>query len=150
MLTVKTFKLFCLKAGTKKADQIHEYYIKLEETLQEVINEESNELRLQLAQNKEQLEQNTLQLESNFINSQKEKEVLRERTILEQFSNNVQCVYYGQIDDVSNSKEPLIKFGNSNFLCDRVKSHKRTFNNFRLIAAFKVGGYRPPTTPHQQ
>ena len=138
MLTVKTFKLFCLKAGTKKADQIHEYYIKLEETLQEVINEESNELRLQLAQNKEQLEQNTLQLENHFINSQKEKEVLRERTILEQFSNNVQCVYYGQIDDVSNSKEPLIKFGNSNFLCDRVKSHKRTFNNFRLIAAFKV------------
>lgn len=131
MLNVKTFKLFCLKAGTKKADQIHEYYIKLEETLQEVINEESNELRLQL-------EQNTLQLENHFINSQKEKEVLRERTILEQFSNNVQCVYYGQIDDVSNSNEPLIKFGNSNFLCDRVKSHKRTFNNFRLIAAFKV------------
>ena len=48
MLTVRTFKLFCLKAGTKKADQIHEYYIKLEETLQEVIQEESNELKLQL------------------------------------------------------------------------------------------------------
>ena len=130
-MNIKTFKSLCLKAGTKKADQIHEYYIKLEETLQEVINEESNELRLQL-------EQNTLKLENHFINSQKEKEVLRERTILEQFSNNVQCVYYGQIDDVSNSNEPLIKFGNSNFLCDRVKSHKRTFNNFRLIAAFKV------------
>ena len=32
MLTVRTLKLFCLKAGTKKAEQIHEYYIKLEET----------------------------------------------------------------------------------------------------------------------
>ena len=47
MLTIRTFKLFCLKSGTKKAEQIHEYYIKLEETLQEIIHEESNELKLQ-------------------------------------------------------------------------------------------------------
>ena len=31
LLTIKTFKLFCLKAGTEKAAQIHEYYIKMEE-----------------------------------------------------------------------------------------------------------------------
>ena len=36
-----------LKANTSKANDIHEYYIKLEETLHEVIDEESNELRLQ-------------------------------------------------------------------------------------------------------
>jgi len=30
MLNVDTFKKFCLKAGTKKADEIHEYFIKLE------------------------------------------------------------------------------------------------------------------------
>jgi phage anti-repressor protein len=33
MLNINTFKKYCLKAGTKKADEIHEYYIKLEETL---------------------------------------------------------------------------------------------------------------------
>ena len=38
----------CVKAGTKKAEQIHEYYINLEETLQEVIEKESNELCLQI------------------------------------------------------------------------------------------------------
>jgi hypothetical protein len=27
-LNVNTFKKFCLKAGTKKADNIHEYYMK--------------------------------------------------------------------------------------------------------------------------
>lgn len=32
-MNIKTFKLFCLKAGTKKADQIYEYYINLEEAL---------------------------------------------------------------------------------------------------------------------
>ena len=56
MLNIKTFKKYCLKAGTKKADEIHEYYIKLEETLQEVIQEESNELKLQLEQKDQQLE----------------------------------------------------------------------------------------------
>ena len=36
-LNVKTFKSLCLKAQTKKADEIHEYYIKLEELIQEFI-----------------------------------------------------------------------------------------------------------------
>jgi hypothetical protein len=53
MLNINTFKKFCLKAGTKKADEVHDYYIKLEELLQETVNEETNELRLQL-DNKEQ------------------------------------------------------------------------------------------------
>ena len=60
MLSIRTFKLFCLKAGTKKADQIHDYYIKLEEILQEIIQEESNELKLQLEQKTNQLEQHII------------------------------------------------------------------------------------------
>jgi hypothetical protein len=48
MLSVNTFKKFCLKSNTKKADEIHDYYIKLEELLHETLNEESNELRLQV------------------------------------------------------------------------------------------------------
>ena len=44
------------KSWYKKADEIHEYYIKLEETLQEVIQEESTELKLQLEQKHQQLE----------------------------------------------------------------------------------------------
>ena len=41
-----------MKSRTDKADEIHDYYLKLEELLQESINEESEELRLKL-QNKE-------------------------------------------------------------------------------------------------
>ncbi len=36
-LNVKTFKSLCLKAQTKKADEIHEYYLKMEELIQEFI-----------------------------------------------------------------------------------------------------------------
>ena len=131
MLNIRTFKLFCLKAGTKKAEQIHEYYINMEETLQEVIEEESNELKLQL-------EKKTLELDNQLILSEKDKEKIREKTILDHFTNNVQCVYYGIIDNVSDNNEKLIKFGNSNNLKSRVKKHKDTYLNFRLVNAFKV------------
>jgi hypothetical protein len=127
MLNIKTFKKFCLKAGTKKADEIHEYYIKLEETLQEVIQEESNELKLQLEQKEQQLE-----------NITKDKEKIREKTLMEQFPNNTQCVYYGIIDNLSDKNEKLIKYGNSNNLKNRVIKHKDTYSNFILINAFKV------------
>ena len=127
MLNIQTFKKYCLKAGTKKADEIHEYYIKLEETLQDVIQEESNELKLQLEQKEQQLE-----------NVAQDKQKIREKTLLEQFPNNTQCVYYGTIDNLSNNNEKLIKFGNSNNLKNRVIKHKDTYSNFVLINAFKV------------
>ena len=38
MLNIKTFKKMCLKANTSKSNEIHEYYIKLEETLHEIID----------------------------------------------------------------------------------------------------------------
>jgi hypothetical protein len=127
MLNVDTFKKFCLKAGTTKADEIHDYYIRLEQTLQEVIHEESTELKLQLEQKNVELQ-----------HSENTKERIREKTLLEQFANNTQCVYYGLIDNVGDKNEKLIKFGNSNNLKNRVVSHKGTYNNFRLLNAFKV------------
>jgi phage anti-repressor protein len=127
MLNIDTFKKFCLKAGTKKADEVHEYYIQLEETIHEVIQEESNELKLQLENYK-----------TEIIASEKDKLIIREKTLLQQFPNNTQCVYYGIIDNVSDKNEKLIKFGNSNFLKNRVNKHKETYSNFWLVNAFKV------------
>ena len=134
MLNVKTFKSFCLKAETTKSNEIHEYFMKLEDLLHEVIEEESIELKLQLTQQNQLLE-----------NVDKEKEILKEKTILEQFPINTQCIYIGLIDNKTlgkpNSKmyhETVIKFGQSNNLIERVKTHKKTYDNFRLYAAFKV------------
>ena len=109
MLTVDTFKKFCLKAGTKRADDIHDYYMKLEEIIHNILQEECNELKLQL--------------ENIVTTSEKEKEELKEKTLLEQFPNNTQCVYIGLVDNKTlgkpNSKmyrETVIKFGQSNNL----------------------------------
>jgi hypothetical protein len=53
-LNIITFKKFCMKANTKKADEILDYYIKLEELLQETIDEQTNELRYQLCAKEEE------------------------------------------------------------------------------------------------
>ena len=138
MLNIKTFKAFCLKVGTKKADEIHDYYMKMEEMIQEVVTEECNEL-------KKQLEIKDEQLEEQIRKSEKEKEELKERTLIEQFPVNTQCIYIGKIDNKTlgkpNSKmyrETVIKFGQSNNLAERIKTHKKTYENFRLYAAYKV------------
>ena len=123
-LTVPAFKRFCLKAGTAKADEIHDYYIRLEEVLQETICEESAELQKQLTATQETHED--------------EKSALREKTIVSQFPINTQCFYYGTIANVSGDGEPLVKFGMSNNLKSRRKDHRKTYDNFRLVNAFRV------------
>ena len=127
LLNIETFKKYCMKAGTKKSTEIHDYYIKLEEILHDTLQEESDELKLQLEEKDKKIE-----------NQEKEKEKIREKTLLDQFENNTQCVYYGMIDNVSDKNEKLIKFGNSNNLRNRVLTHKDTYLNFRLVNAFKV------------
>jgi regulator of replication initiation timing len=124
MMNINTFKLFCIKAGTKKADQIHEYFIKLEEIMHELVQEESDELKLQLEHYK--------------INLKMDKELVREKALLEQFPRNTQCIYYGFIENTNSDQEKLIKFGHSNDLTPRVETHKRTYEHFRLANVFRV------------
>lgn len=127
MLNIETFKKFCLKAQTKKADEIHNYYIKLEKILQDTINEECNEecnqLKLQL-QNKDKLI------------DQKQKEV--EQALISQFPANTECIYFGTIDNTNNNGEKLIKFGHTNDLSNRVPYHHKHYCNFYLKNAFRV------------
>jgi len=144
MMNVKTFKSLCLKAGTKKADEIHDYYLKMEEIIHQVVQEESDELKLQLEQKDKQLDQAKQHMSTSIILNQKEKERLVEQTLILQFPVNTQCIYYGRIDNRSLGQAPrlhneqLIKFGQSNNLAERIAVHKKNFDNFRLVAAFKV------------
>lgn len=124
ILTIRTFKLFCIKAGTEKANEIHEYFVKLEDIMNEIIKEECLEFKDKL--------------ENQKLSNQLEKELLREKTLLEQFPVNTQCVYYGIIDNTNDNNEQLVKYGNSNNLQQRVEQHKKIYTNFRLVNAFKV------------
>jgi hypothetical protein len=126
-LNIKTFKSLCLKAQTKKADEIHEYYIKLEELINEVLEEEALEMK------------NKLLIKDNLItNAIQDKLKAIEKTIVSQFPVNCECIYFGTIDNSNADGEKLIKFGHSNNLSVRLQDHHKTYENFILRDAFKV------------
>jgi hypothetical protein len=145
MLNVKTFKSLCLKAGTKKADEIHEYYMKMEEILQELVEEESDELKLQLEQKdniileiKQTTENEKLQLTKENLQLTKDKQKEVEKATIVQFPLNTECIYIGTIDNTNEANEKLIKFGHTNDLNTRVLDHHKQYDNFVLLTAFRV------------
>ena len=99
--------------------------------LDDIIFNESSELKRQLEEKEKLLIKHKEQTEL-------EKEALLEKTLLSQFPVNTQCIYYGKIDNKDTVGGNLLKFGNSNNLPERVKIHKKTYTNFRLINAIKV------------
>jgi len=142
LLTIKCFKSLCLKAQTKKASEIHEYYMKMEEVLHQIVEEETDELRLQLEQKENiilEIKQNSEQEKQQLIqNSKKEKQKAIEQAIIAHFPLNTECIYIGTIDNTNEANEKLIKFGHTNDLATRINDHRKGYNNFALVEAFKV------------
>jgi len=134
MLNINCFKSLCMKARTKKADEIHDYYLKLEKALQQTIDEETDELRKQL----EQKENIIIEKDNAIVKTKKEKTKAVEQATIAQFPVNTECIYFGTIDNTNDQKETLIKFGHSNDLATRVQNHHKIYNNFILVAAFRV------------
>ncbi len=130
-LTIRCFKSLCLKAQTKKAGEIHEYYMKMEETLHQILDTETSELRAQLEQSAAQLNQATITLTQ-------EKKRAVEKTLITQFPVNTECIYFGTIDNTNADNEKLIKFGHTNDLAARVADHHKKYTNFILAGAFRV------------
>jgi hypothetical protein len=108
MLNIKTFKLFCIKADTKKASEIHEYFIKLEEILHEVIEEESNELKLQLENKEKQLKEKEEELED--LKNLKQNE-------------DKPTIYIYNID--TRKSDPELKIGYTMNIYKRIKPYKQ-------------------------
>lgn len=124
MLSINTFKLFCLLSDTKKSKEIHGYFIKLENLLHEVLEEEAKELKEKLLL----IEQKNL--------SEKQKAI--EETIIKQFPINTECIYFGKINNTNELGDKLIKFGHTNNLYSRLLDHRKNYDNFILLEAFKV------------
>jgi len=141
MLTVRCFKTMCLKAQTKKASEIHEYYMKMEEVLHQIVEEETDELKQQLEQKNAviQEKESMIQEKDSVIQSTKrEKQRAVEQAIIGQFPLNTECIYFGTIDNTNAENEKLIKFGHTNDLSTRLIDHRKKYQNFVLVAAFRV------------
>jgi hypothetical protein len=124
LMTIKTFKSLCLKAGTKKASEIHEYYLKMEDVLYETLDEESQDLKQQL--------------QFSYAKSKEESLKAAEKATIAQFPLNTECIYISSIDNKTPENESLIKFGQTNNLETRTWQHRGTFENFTILEAFRV------------
>ena len=138
LMNIETFKSLCLLANTERSKTVRKYYYKLEQTLHELLEDESKKLKEQLAEQILLVEDKEQELLYHQEQTELEKEELLEKTLLSQFPVNTQCIYYGKIDNTDTVGGSLVKFGMSNNLQERVKVHKKTYTNFRLKNAFKV------------
>ena len=138
LLTIKCFKSLCLKAQTSKASEIHEYYMKMEEVLHQIIEEETDELKLQLQQKENVILEIKQEKQQLLQTSKKEKQKAVEQAIIVHFPLNTECIYIGTIDNTNEANEKLIKFGHTNDLATRMNDHRKGYTNFELIDAFKV------------
>ena len=113
LMTIKTFKKFCMKARTDKADEIHDYYIKLEELLHETLQEESEELRLNLL------------TKENLIKSQQEE--------LNKLKKIKEFIYIGHTNVYNN----MTKIGITEDLVRRLESHKSSNPHFEFLFTYQ-------------
>ena len=149
-LNVKTFKSLCLKAQTKKADEIHEYYLKMEELIQEVLEEEAIEMKnkLLIKQNElEKLEENKKkELEKLEENKKKEyeeklikeKALERQKILLKEFGNSESLIYIIKVKSYNNG-EYIVKIGESRRgILGRFNEHKSHYEECLLLDCFFV------------
>ena len=149
MLTINTFKKFCMKANTKKADEIHEYYIKLEELLQETLNEESDELKLQLSCKDEEnkiLDEENKKLTKKYV--KKEKKVFDKKNVVyimtTEESEKIGEYVIGKATDLDSRKDDYDHNKLYNFKVIYYKSCTSTkfMDIIESVVLMKLGKYR--------
>jgi hypothetical protein len=140
MLTVPAFKRFCLKAGTKKADEIHRYYLKLEKIIQEVSIEENKKLCEQLKVKDQEIVNKDAEIAKREAEYQtklkKQKELEREKVLLNQFSVSIPIVYIIRVKTHENG-EYIVKIGESRRgILQRYNEHKSHYPECVLLDVF--------------
>ena len=145
LLTVDTFKKFCLKTGTKKADEIHNYYIKLEKLLHETINEETQELKKQLLIKDEKntkLEEENAKIQEEKVKVEDENELLLRKYVKKpkEIHKDKNVVYIMATKESELKKEYAI--GKSKDLNQRQNDY-----NHNKLHDFKVIYYKSFSSP---
>lgn len=132
MLNIITFKKLCLKAGTKRADEIHDYFIKLEEILYQILEEETSELKTQLLQIEDKKQK---EYEEKLL---KQKVLDREKILLDEYATSGPLVYIIRVKTLESGRY-VIKLGESRIgISNRYAEHKHKYEECLLLDCFAV------------
>lgn len=139
MLNINTFKLFCIKAETKTANEIHEYFVKLEDLLQATIQEESDELKLQLENAKNEIDKTKQESEITLNN---QKVLQREQILLKDFATIGSIIYIIKVKTCENGQY-IIKIGESSKGIElRYNEHRTKYPECLLLNCYRVNKSR--------
>ena len=131
LLNIKTFKLLCLQTDTKKAREIHNYYITLEEILQDTIQEECEEFKKQV----QIKEHENLQLKNN---NKIEKAIEVQNVLLKKFGNSGSLVYVIKVKTYEDNTY-VVKIGESRKgILNRFNEHKLNYDECLLLDCYPV------------
>ena len=138
MLNVKTFKLLCIKAGTQKANELHEYFIKLEEILNTIIQEESDELKQQLEQKGNQILDIENRNKESYAKLLKEKEEEKQNILLAKYDRDISIIYIIKVKTYENG-EYLVKIGESQFgITTQFAEDKSKYEEVLILDCFAI------------
>ena len=142
-LNVDAFKKMCMKAGTKKADEIHDYFIKLENVLHETLSEESNELKEQLELQKTDETKSEERIKKEYeLKLETQKVLEREKILLQEYATIGAMFYIIKVKSWEN-KQYVIKIGESRRgVAERYKEHKVKYEECILLDCFAVAKSR--------
>jgi phage anti-repressor protein len=134
MMTIRCFKSLCLKAQTKKASEIHEYYMKMEEVLHEVMEEEGIELKNKMKEQKRLLDQKSAELEKTKTILKQTPELEKHRVLLNEYGYiHGALVYIVRIKLCEDGKY-IIKIGESRKgIKNRLQEFKKKYGDQVLI-----------------
>lgn len=114
MLTVNTFKKFCMKASTKRADEVCDYYLKMENIMHKYINEKIEE-------NKQKM----LEMDTKLQNANAQIDVERHNVLIQTYSMK-RVVYIMKIITLEDESF-IIKIGESENIKERVEKLSTEF-----------------------
>lgn len=137
MMNIYTFKKFCLKASTKKADEIQSYFTNLELIILSLLKEDNDEkLMIQMKKIEQEKEEQIKLFKETETEKIKQEE--KEKLLLTQFTNAQSIVYIIKVKTFENGNY-IIKIGESRRgISGRYTEHKTNYDECLLLDCFSV------------
>lgn len=122
LLSINCFKKFCMKANTKKSDQIHDYYIKIEQ------------LSFNFIQHQKEIQQERT---IKQIKTQEKHDIL-----LREFANSGPLIYIIKVKSLDNGRY-IVKIGESRRgILGRFNQHSGKYEECVILDCFSVARSR--------
>jgi hypothetical protein len=120
LMTVKTFKKLCMKASTKRAEEVCDYYVKMEDIMHQYIHHQLQEKN-----------QSIMELQNKAIEHSKNMELERHKALID--AHDMQkLVYIMKVEEFANGTF-VIKIGESSDIKDRVEKLKSLFKTQVIV-----------------